>query len=87
MKVGDVKMKWSSSTCSSSAFSASNTYIEKHEAATFRRAPGFNARLRSSPSRRLMLSMSSIGGYPKSCATRRIGTNNRLGWACKGAKP
>jgi hypothetical protein len=26
-------------------------------------------------------------GYPKSCATRRIGKNNRLGWACRVKKP
>ena len=86
-KVGDVKMNWSSSTCSSSAFKASKAYIEKHEAATFRRAPGFSACLRWSPSRRLMLSMSSIAGYSGSCATRRIGTNNRPGWACRVRNP
>ena len=33
------------------------------------------------------LRVSSIAGYPKSCATRRIGTNNRLGWACKAMNP
>ena len=26
-------------------------------------------------------------GYPNNCATRRIGTNNRAGWACRVRKP
>src|SRR5690554_4027696 len=53
-------MKFNSSIFSSSAFNASKAYIEKHDAAIFRRAPGWMVCLRSSPSRRLMLSISSI---------------------------
>jgi hypothetical protein len=34
-----------------------------------------------------MSSMSAIAGYPRSCATRRIDTNNRLGRACRVRKP
>ena len=33
------------------------------------------------------LTSSVLLGYPRSCATRRIGTNNRLGWACRVPKP
>ena len=60
VKVGEVKMKLSSSILSNSAFKASKAYIEKHEAAIFSRDLGFSVALRSSPSNRVMLSISSI---------------------------
>src|SRR3546814_6004241 len=58
-------MKLNPSIFSSSAFSASKAYIEKHEAAIFKRALGLSVCFRSSPSNVLMFSMSSIR-YPLS---------------------
>ena len=52
-------------TFSTSAFSASKAHDEKQEAATFRRATGFSACFRWSPSRCLMLSMSSLRAMPR----------------------
>ena len=60
VKVGEVKMKLSSSIFSNSAFKASKAYIEKQEAAILSRALGFSVVLRSSPSNRVMLSISSM---------------------------
>ena len=73
VKVGEVKMKLSSSIFSNSAFKASKAYIEKHEAAIFSRDLGFSVALRSSPSNRVMLSISSMFLLPLPSVDRRIG--------------
>ena len=65
-------MKLSSSIFSSSAFKASKPYIEKHEAAIFSLDLGFSVSLRSSPSNRVMLSISSMFLFPLPSVDRRI---------------
>ena len=72
VKVGEVKMKLSSSIFSNSAFKASKAYIEKHEAAILSRDLGFSVALRSSPSNRVMLSISSMFLFPLPSVDRRI---------------
>lgn len=53
---GEVKMKFSSSMCSSSLLRASKAKIENVEAAMRSLEPGWISRRRSSPRRSLMLS-------------------------------
>ena len=73
VKVGEVKMKLSSSIFSNSAFKASKAYIEKHEAAILSRDLGFSVALRSSPNNRVMLSISSMFLLPIPSVYPRIG--------------